>query len=73
VLWTLFAGFAAVAVVLLEPVYERVSEMIGFRPLLGIGPFGLQLLSWLLANLICAIVYVHLVARITSGARYANR
>lgn len=73
VLWTLFAGFAAVAVVLLEPVYEGVSEMAGFRPLLGIGPFGLQLLSWLLANLICAIVYVHLVARITSGARYANR
>ncbi|MBN1513949.1 MAG: hypothetical protein JXB13_18170 [Phycisphaerae bacterium] len=73
VLWTLFAGFAAVAVVLLEPVYRDVGDMLGFNRLMGFGPFGLQLLSWLLANVACVIVYVHHVVRITSGARYANR
>jgi len=73
VLWTLFAGFSAVSVVLLESVYRGVNELLGLNRLLGFGPFGLQFLSWLLANLACVVVYVHLVARVTSGARYANR
>ena len=73
VLWTLFAGLAAVAVVLLESVYRDVAELFGFSRLFGFSPFGLQFISWALANLGWLVVYVYLVARITSGARYANR
>jgi len=73
VLWTLFAGLAAVAVVWLEPVYRDVSELFGFSRLFGFSPFGLQFISWVLANLGWLAVYFVLVARVTSGARYANR
>jgi hypothetical protein len=72
-LWTLFAGFAAVAVVLLEPVYERVNALLGWGRFMGFGPYWLQLTSWVLANLACLLLYIHLVTRITSAARYANR
>ncbi len=73
VLWTLFAGSAAVAVVLLEPVYREISQGVGVGLLQLFSPTGLQRMSWVLANLGWLAVYFVLVAKVTSGARYANR
>ncbi len=73
VLWTVFSGATALAVILLGSAFEDLATILGLRQY---GFFAAQLLQfavWLLVNLIFLVAYICWVARVTAGARYANR
>lgn len=73
VLWTVFSGATALAVILLGSAFEDLATILGLRQY---GFFATQLLQfavWLVVNLLFLAAYVRWVVCVTAGARYANR